>query len=98
MKKLFNNKGETLIETLSAMIVATLVVLFLAVSINSATRINKTVEETDTSFNYPTDPSAKREDVTVTIENEDGTWSKTETVDGYTDDTGYYHYYKESGN
>ena len=98
MKKLFNNKGETLIETLSAMIVATLVVLFLAVSINSATRINKTVEETDTSFNFPTETDANREKITVTIENESNVEVSSEEVDSYTDDTGYYHYYKESGN
>ena len=95
MKKLFNNKGETLIETLAAMIVATLVVLFLATSINSATKVNKAVENTDTSFNYPEETSANRESVNITIKDESGVEVSSEDVYGYTDDTGYYHYYKE---
>ncbi len=93
MKKLLNKKGETLIETLMAMIVATLVVLFLATSITTASRVNKEVEEIDTSFNYPTDASANRTDLTVTIKDKDSKIVGSETVNGYTDDNGTYHYY-----
>lgn len=91
--KLKSKRGETLIETLTALLVATLVLLFLATSIAVASRINKRLRQTDTSFRYPaeTPSQAAKQDVTIY----DGT-SKlgSVSVSSYTDETGYYRYYK----
>ena len=94
IQRLKEKKGETLIETLMAIIVATLVLLFLATSIVTATRVNKTVEETDTSFNYPEEDKKTAESLTVVIEDENKVEKGSASVYQYTDSTGNYRYYK----
>ncbi len=94
MKKLSNKSGETLIETLMALIVATLVILFLATSITAATHVNKKVEEADTSFNYPDENSAQSEEIEIQIKDKDDLTVGTAKARLYTDDSGQYQYYK----
>lgn len=64
MNKIKSRKGETLIETLSAILIMLLVVLFLTTSIVSAQKMNRKVREADTSFHYSAD---SQEDGTVTV-------------------------------
>lgn len=49
-QKLKNNSGETLVETLFALLVVVLAMTMLAGSIVSAARINKSAEDLDTAF------------------------------------------------
>ena len=94
MRKLTHAGGETLIETLVALIVATLVMLFLSTSIIAATRVNKQVEKADTSFNYPVEDTADADAITVTIIDKNNKEVGTASAYQYTDDTGHYKYYK----
>ena len=94
MKKLRSASGETLIETLAALIVATLVLLFLSTSIVAASRINKKVQKTDTSFTYAEEDPSKADSVTVVIKDDNNIEKGSVSVYSYTDDTGYYNYYK----
>ena len=97
MKKLRSKKGETLIETLTALLVATFVVLFLTTSIVVAARINKKIKDTDTSLRY--DNAAVSDSYSVTVTQDNGTGVGSVAVKEYTDESGYYRYYKGvSGN
>ena len=95
MNKLREKSGETLVETLAALLVATLVLLFLSTAIVTAARINKKVKDTDTSFNYPQETATNAEffDVTVT-DARSGQIVDQIRVHQYQDDTGHYLYYK----
>ena len=66
MKKLQNRHGETLIETLTALLIATLVCLFLATAIVTGSRVNAKVREADVSFQYAADGAAGNLTLTVT--------------------------------
>lgn len=96
MKKLCSNCGETLLETIAALLVATLVLLCLATAIAAATRVNKNVRESDVSFHYSqehtTDATRKR----VEITDRDGFYREQIPVYEYTDRQGNYRYYKEA--
>ena len=98
MKKLQNRRGETLIETLTALLIATLVCLFLATAIVTGSRVNAKVRETDVSFQYAADGIAGN-DLTLTVTGNGGTpVSETITVQEFTtspDAAGkaQYHYY-----
>ena len=54
MNKLRNSNGETLIETLCALLVVVLVFLLLTTSVAVASRLNDAVRDTDLSFHYST--------------------------------------------
>lgn len=84
MKKLQNRRGETLIETLTALLIATLVCLFLATAIVTGSRVNAKVRETDVSFRYAEDGAAGN-DLTLTVTGNGGTpVSETITVQEFT--------------
>ena len=93
-RKLSSGSGETLIETLAAIIVAVLALLFLSTSVVTATHINKTVEKADTSFNYPTEDAAAADSFEVVIKDDTNNEVGRAAVYQYTDGTGYYKYYK----
>ena len=61
-KKLLSRSGETLIESLAAILVAVLVFLFLTTAVVTAARVNKKVSEYDLYFRYSraTDPTTAR--------------------------------------
>ena len=98
MKKLQNQHGETLIETLTALLIATLVCLFLATAIVTGSRVNAKVRETDVSFQYAADGTAGN-DLTLTVTGIGGTLiSETITVQEFTtssdaNNEAQYHYY-----
>lgn len=98
LRKLRNSAGETLIESLVSLLIATLVLFFLATAVVTATNVNSTVENTDISFNYPNEQTATHETITVTIKNGSNIEVGKTTATQYTDDTGYYTYYKEEAN
>ena len=84
MKKLQNRCGETLIETLTALLIATLVCLFLATAIVTGSRVNAKVRETDVSFQYAADGAAGN-NLTLTVTGNGGTpVSETITVQEFT--------------
>lgn len=84
MKKLQNRRGETLIETLTALLIATLVCLFLATAIVTGSRVNAKVREADVSFQYAADGAAGN-NLTLTVTGNGGTpVSETITVQEFT--------------
>lgn len=52
MKKLQNQKGETLVETLVSLLIIVLVFVFLTGSAVAAAKINAKIRGTDVSFRY----------------------------------------------
>ena len=52
MKKLKNQKGETLVETLVSLLIIVLVFVFLTGSAVAAAKINPKSRDTDVSFRY----------------------------------------------
>ena len=52
MKKLKNQKGETLVETLVSLLIIVLVFVFLTGSAVAAAKINAKIRDTDVSFRY----------------------------------------------
>ena len=80
-KKLLSRSGETLIESLAAILVAVLVFLFLTTAVVTAARVNKKVSEYDLSVQYSraTDPATD----TLTITGDAETY--TAQVERYTD-------------
>lgn len=84
MKKLQNRHGETLIETLTALLIATLVCLFLATAIVTGSRVNAKVRKADVSFQYVADGAAGN-NLTLTVTGNGGTpVSETITVQEFT--------------
>lgn len=91
MKKLRMSRGETLIETLAALLIAVLVLLFLASAIVGAARLNAAIQKTDVSFHYT---SAVLQPDPVELEISDGFTTETVTADEYVDPNGYHYYTK----
>ncbi len=95
MKKLRDRKGETLIETLTALLICTLVLLFLSTAISVAAKINKKIRETDISFNYGTSDA---DIINVRIIDENKQTVGSAKAYRYTDDIGYHYYKGANGN
>ena len=94
-KKLASSRGESLVETLTALVVAVVVLLFLTTAVVVAARVNNKIGDTDTSFHYATIDQGT--DLTVSVK--DGiTPVGTAKVKTYTDDYGCYRYYEKAGN
>lgn len=81
MKKLKSQSGETLVESLCAILVITLVFVFLCGAIISAARSNKQVADSNQSFTY-TYQDGKGSQFHITVS--DGTSTETYPVHGYT--------------
>ena len=54
MRRLYSNRGETIVESLCAILVVAVVCVFLCGAIVSAARANKQVRESNQSFSYKT--------------------------------------------
>lgn len=93
MKRILSRRGETLVETLCALLVATLVLLFLATAVVSSYRLNASVQEADVSFHYTREDGQEK---SVTISDRDGFSRQNVTVTEYTDGNDY-HYYTYQG-
>ena len=95
-KKLRSQRGDTLVETLAALLIVVLTMAFLATSIVAA-RINAGVRETDTSLHY--DGSAVPVQGTLTITRQGGTGTGSAVRKGvsvYETEGGYrYYVYQE---
>ncbi len=93
MKKLHCARGETLIESLCAILLVALVMLFLSTAIATAARINLQVRDTDITFR--TDEAAA-EEVPIKICDENGAElpGYTGTVRLYTTKDTAYRYYR----
>ena len=94
MEKLCSNRGETLVETLSALLIAVLVMAFLALAVVTASQINKKTDGIDSPLSYE---SAESSTVTVTIQEKDNAAASKYSADvnGYTTANGRYHYYEK---
>lgn len=90
MKKLHCTRGETLIESLCAILLVALVMLFLSTAIATAARINLQVRDTDITFR--TD-GAKAKETRIKIVDENGT-EYTSTVRLYTTQDTAYRYFR----
>ena len=73
-KKLCSRRGETLVESLCAILVITLVFVFLCGAIVSAARANKQVRDSNQSFTFD-------------YETQDGQELKMTVSDGFTEST-----------
>lgn len=91
MKKLLSSRGETLIESLCAVLIVTLVMLFLSTAIATAARVNHQVRTTDTSFQTG-GTATPNQTVTVTV----GGTTYTGKATTY-DTTNGYRYYRYQG-
>lgn len=83
-KKLRSQRGDTLTETLAALLLVVLTMAFLATSLVTAARINAGVRQTDTALKYD---AADGKTKTLTITREDNSAEKNvkvyETKGGY---------------
>lgn len=94
MKKLRSNRGETLVETLSALLIAVLVMAFLALAVVAASQINEKTDGIDSPLVYD---NATSSTITVTIQEKDNAAASKYSADvnGYTTADGRYHYYEK---
>ena len=97
MKKLKTQSGETLVETLAAILIISLIFLFLATAIVTGARINAKLRETDVSFQY--EDSAETGDLMLDVRRSNGGSVEQYTVREYAassdaDGDPQYHYYK----
>lgn len=86
-KKLRSQRGDTLMETLAALLLVVLTMAFLATSLVTAARINAGVQQTNTALKYD---AADGETKTLTITRENNSVTKSVTV--YETGGGYLYY------
>lgn len=89
-KKLRSQRGDTLMETLAALLLVVLTMAFLATSLVTAARINAEVRQSDTALKYD---DAEGETKTLTITRENNSVTKNVTV--YETKGGYRYYAHE---
>lgn len=78
-----------MIETLMALLIATLVLMFLATSIVAAGRLNAVAKKNNHGFQY--DNGLQPGNVDLTVTGEKG-YNETITVDGYKTEDGFLYY------
>lgn len=86
-KKLRSQRGDTLTETLAALLLVVLTMAFLATSLVTAARINAGVRQSDTALKYD---AADGKTKTLTITRENNSVEKNMTV--YETKGGYRYY------
>ncbi len=89
-KKLRSQRGDTLTETLAALLLVVLTMAFLATSLVTAARINAGVRQTDTALKYDA-ADGKTKTLTITRENN----SVEKNVKVYETKGGYRYYTHE---
>ena len=89
-KKLRSQRGDTLTETLAALLLVVLTMAFLATSLVTAARINAGVRQTNTALKYDAAEGEKKP-LTITRENN----SVTKSVKVYETKGGYRYYTHE---
>lgn len=93
IRKLKSNSGETLVETLFALLVVVLAMTMLAGSIISAARVNKGAENLDTAFHLTDEGTVG----SVTVEHGSGGNTAVPIKAYQTDDQNKYCYYTTNG-
>ena len=88
-KKLRSQRGDTLMETLAALLLVVLTMAFLATSLVTAARINAGVRQTNTVLKYD-NATGKQGTLTITSDKSNSTAYKTVTV--YETEGGYRYY------
>lgn len=91
MKKLRDTSGETLVETLAAMLIVALIFLFLSTAIVTASKVNDRVRKSDVSFHYSKQEASGPVNLDVREAQLTGTLNFTVTAGGYTEN-GYSYY------
>lgn len=95
MKIVKNRKGETIVETLVALMIIALVLMMLAGSIVSAAKVNKKTKDLNTelklSSNYPNDYVTKTIEI---IDNKNSRSFDVEVKLFESDDSNHYKFYK----
>lgn len=91
MKKLRNQRGETFIESLAAVLVVTIILVGLTTAIVSAARVNAKVRDTDVSFQYA---DRSYGTIQVTVKQNNAPKDSFPAAE-YTAENGY-HYYQEA--
>ena len=86
-KKLRSQRGDTLTETLAALLLVVLTMAFLATSLVTAARINAEVRQSDTALKYDA-ADGKTKTLTITRENN----SVEKSVKVYETKGGYRYY------
>lgn len=96
MKKLLSKRGETLIETLCALVVATLTLAFLASSVTSSTALNTAVRDraADNVLHYVQNSEDAPQEVTITVKNTTTNEIITATAEHLSYENGYDAYEK----
>ena len=92
-KKLKSNAGESLAETIVAMMIVTLAMLILAGALVSAAKINKKTRNMDTSFSTAVEMTVT--DDTVEIVHGNGTNVAVAVKSYTTNDKNKYQYYED---
>lgn len=88
-KKLRSQRGDTLMETLAALLLVVLTMAFLATSLVTAARINAGVRQTNTALKYDNATESLGK-LTITSDKDHSTASKDVTV--YEAEGGYRYY------
>lgn len=88
-KKLRSQRGDTLMETLAALLLVVLTMAFLATSLVTAARINAGVRQTDTALKYD-NATERLGTLTITSDKSNSTAHKDVTV--YETEGGYRYY------
>lgn len=91
MKHLRNKRGETLVETLLAILILSLVFVFVATAAASVAKMNKKIRDTDTSFRYASDGG---ESISVNVRDDSGFYNVA--IDAVQYDSNGYRYYEHS--
>lgn len=72
--------GETIVETLVAILIVTLSMVFLANAVVSASRVNAAIDSEDTSFDTASSEEVESGPVTLTVQGSDPNKPTSQTV------------------
>lgn len=92
MRKLRTQTGETLVETMVALLIALLCLSFLALSLITAGRVNAGVREKDTAVRYDDVSAGEAAQVTISTGRGTGGTSYQVPVIKHVTDNGYCYY------
>lgn len=95
MKKLKDNRGETLVESLASILIAALAFALLATSVVTAGKINAKTRGTDVSFQYAEETLPQ--DAKITIRGSGLIPEQKEGTVSLYEDNGYYYYVQQAG-
>ncbi len=93
MKKYSSQRGESLVESLAAMLIISMSSLILSGAVVSAARVNSRLKNEDVAFTLTENALDPNYTVTITVPEADGTETiEVETAALYKTSKGYYYY------